>query len=377
MHLPLESSMFKNKEGVQEAIADEPIIITDRPHIVFKFDINEEKKMKKEIYEDDEGEEAIREKEIKVNKVIAAEQIYVEKVKKLRKYYQIDGKIRTTNFQERYVSEWEDYSKRIDIYDFYGFIPFKDRSEEITNFKGDPAKWTSGLTMVLQDEDLHEEDKDLPIWRTTWDFDNMNQLLEAIIQNENTSDAMLVSLLKNPKFMKESPIDSPGRVGKRAKFSKTNLFHLIDEENRWTPKIINASINDLLNPNSNYYITRYRNIMPTEKIINLTLLENDVSIQRQYKHLNLNYIQQIQYWIVNEFGYTPNEPDRQIDISYIYLMVDWPYASNQTKQRAIAIRDNRLVEFLIYQDRYGEGADEMGAESYKGFNPIFNIVKGR
>ena len=115
--------------------------------------------------------------------------------------------------------------------------------------------------------------------------------------------------------------------------------------------------------------------MPTEKIINLTLLENDVSIQRQYKHLNLNYIQQIQYWIVNEFGYTPNEPERQIDISYIYLMVDWPYASNQTKQRAIAIRDNRLAEFLIYQDRYGEGDDEMDAESYARLNPILNIVK--
>ena len=375
MHLPIEHSMFKNKEGKSEAIADEPIIITDRPHIVFKFDITEEKKMKREEYEDDDGELAVREKEIKVHRVIGAEQIYVEKIRKLRKYYQIDGKARNTNFDERYVSEWEDYSERIDIYDFYGFIPFKDRTEEITNFKGDPAKWASGLTVVLQDEDLHEEDKEIPMWRATWDENNMNKLLKAIIKNENTDDALLISLIKHPKFMKESPIESPGRSGKRARFSKAGVFNLIDEESRWTPKIINESINDLLNPNSNYYITRYRNVMPTEKIINLTLLENDASIQRQYKHLNLNYIQQIQYWIVNEFGYTPNEPERQIDISYIYLMVDWPYASNQTKQRAIAIRDNRLAEFLIYQDRYGEGDDEMDAESYKGLHPILNIVK--
>ena len=375
MNLPIEHSMFKNKEGKPEAIADEPTIITDRPHIVFKFDITEMKKMKREAYEDDDGEEAIREKEIKVHKVIAAEQIYVEKIKKLRKYYQIDGKIRKTNFDERYVGEWEDYSERVDIYDFYGFIPFKDRSEEITNFKGDPAKWTSGLTVVLQDEDLHEEDKDIPIWRSTWDIDNMQKLLELIIKNNNTDDALLISLLKHPKFMKESPIESPARSGNRAKFSKSMLFNMIDEENRWTPKIINSSIDDLLNPDSNYYITRYRNVMPTEKIINLTLLENDASIQKQYKHLNLNYIQQIQYWIVNGFGYTPNEPERQIDISYIYLMVDWPYASNQTRQRAIAIRDNRLAEFLIYQDRYGGDEEVMDAESYKGWNPILNIVK--
>ena len=343
--------------------------------MVFKYDITENKKQKIERYEDDDGEIQERVKDVKSHTVTGAEQIYVEKVRKLRKYYQIDGKIRKTDFNVREVTEWEDYSERVDIYDFYGYIPFKDRGDGAFNFKGDPAKWSSGLTIVIQDEDLHEEDKDIPAWRSTWDATNMDNLLKLIVKHENTDDALLISLIKHPKFIKESPIESPSRSGNRARFSKASLLALIDEESRWTPKIINESINDLLNPNSSYYITRYRNIMPTEKIINITLLENDAQIAKQDKNLNLNYIQQIQYWIVTGFGYTPNEPEKQIDISYIYLMVDWPYASNQTKQAAIAIRDNRLEEFLIYQDRYGQAEDGLDAESYNGLNPILNIVK--
>ena len=83
--------------------------------------------------------------------------------------------------------------------------------------------------------------------------------------------------------------------------------------------IINSLINDLLNPDNSFYITRYRNVRPTETIINLTLLENDEHIREKYRQLNMGYIQQIQYWILNGYGHLPATPEKQIDISYVFL----------------------------------------------------------
>ena len=377
MKLPLNNSMFYNKDGQREAIADKSLPILDRPHYILKFGVRESEKIKmgQEEYEED-GELLMREveKRVKNNEVTSSSLLFVDSIVKKRKYYTVEGT------EIIYDGETGDLTKKAfkkstTLEDLYSFIPESERSDKKLNFKGNPAKWKDGIVLVFADSETYQEQKEIPAWRNTWDRNNMNKFLKSVVESVNTSDETLLSLANNPKFIKETGINSPQRTGDMAKFSKKKLLNYIDENERWTPMIINSLINDLLNPDQSFYITRYRNIMPTETIINLTLLENDEQIKEKYRQLNMGYIQQIQYWILNGYGHLPNEPEKQIDISYVYYMIDWPYANNDTQRMAASIRDRRLEEFLIYQDRYGADADGDEVMEAESINRIFNIVK--
>jgi hypothetical protein len=377
MKLPINNSMFYNKDGQREAIADKVLPILDRPHYILKFGVDESEKIKMvpEEYEED-GEMLMREveKRIKRNEITSSSLLFVDSIVKKRKYYTVEG-VEIMHDGETGDLTKKVFKKSMTLEDLYSFIPESKRSDEKLNFKGNPAKWKDGMVLVFADSETFQEQKEIPAWRNTWDYQNMNKFMESIVDSVNTSDEALLALATNPKFIKETSINSPQRTDDVAKFSKRKLLDLIDAKERWTPLIINSLINDLLNPDNSFYITRYRNVMPTETIINLTLLENDEQIKEKYRQLNMGYIQQIQYWILNGYGHLPNNPDGQIDISYVYFMIDWPYANNDTKRLAASIRDRRLEEFLIYQDRHGAVADGDEAMEAESYNRMFNIVK--
>jgi hypothetical protein len=382
MKLPVNNSMFYNKDGQREAIADKALPVLDRPHYILKFDIDESEniKMVQEDYEED-GEILQREveKRIKRNEITSSELLFVQSIVKKRKYYTVKG-IEIGWDGETGVKNTKQFQKSTTLEELYSFIPESQRSETKLNFKGNPAKWDTGMVLVMADSETLQGQKEIPAWRNTWDENNMDKFITSIVESINTSDEAILALATNPKFIKETRINSPQIPNESpygaAKFSKRKILDLVDANERWTPMIINSLINDLLNPDNSFYITRYRNVRPTETIINLTLLENDEQIREKYRQLNMGYIQQIQYWILNGYGHLPATPEKQIDISYVYFMIDWPYANNDTKRLAASIRDRRLEEFLIYQDRYGAGADGDEIVEAETYDRILDIVKG-
>ena len=235
-------------------------------------------------------------------------------------------------------------------------------------------KWTHSLTLVLMD--TREDFGQLPLWRRTWNSEDMANFYKCIVTNPATTDITLLKILSFLKRYEGNRINASEREpeSRRARFkwSQGGLLATIDSENRWTSLIQRTLFPQLVNHYEPSFIGNYHNCKPSSKIFEYTLLErepdeDEISMQGFLEQIQQSVMEEgvdamilmsfdspTQYlwdslsgrdlvnWILNGYGL-------QVPISYIYALMKFRVLyGDSVKSRAREIQRERIPEYIAY-----------------------------
>lgn len=243
--------------------------------------------------------------------------------------------------------------------EMYGYIPIARRGE-------DGKKWENDLTMVFFDRINPSTIKTLPNWRMNETNITVKDTIKNIVSNPKITSKNLLEIMD-----KEIGINGITFQSTEGTYSLNtyDVLKNIDDENVWSPELIDAYLKPLFNQGDAYQ--NYSNLLPTNALFDITISEDEDEVSKVLSR-SVNSLRSIQLWILGE------RFENIIPIEYVYACITLPHISATTKSRAKQIRQKRLAEYLTLMMRDNDvqvnDAEEMHSHEWRIFNSEINNI---
>ena len=287
-----------------EGIADYPIIPTQKS-IVVKFSDNPDEYLTNQIY-------------------------YLDKIEKIDEYnILIEGRL--TSWGEDSKRKEEEISERVNIDDFFNYIPDVEREEsrEATNSDGEAItiqspRWTVDNIFVFTDIEVFEDAANLPKWRFNFSQEDAERIIQAYLIRGCDVQELLNFL--------ETPITTPDYT-----LNQDLVWKNIEFLSLWDKTLIDKNLENLLHNGGNLF-TSFKNLPLTKKVLGVSLVQNEKEFEELFDihSMSLADLPPIQTKIL-KFTSVP--------ISYVYAIINSsldPLVLAQAKK----IRAERPLEYV-------------------------------
>lgn len=213
------------------------------------------------------------------------------------------------------------------IDELYGYIPRDERENP-------DIKWRHGIVLVIYDVANPEELRSLPEWRLDLQNTDVMSSLKDYMTNPKLEDDDLIQVCED--WRQGVTINSEAD---RFSIDLYTCLAIIDDNGLWTPEIVDKYRIGLFNTGNAF--RTYNNLSPSAEILELSLSNDENELVKKLSR-GLRHMDALQLWIMGE------KFEKTLPILYIYECLTSPYTTGAVKDRARAIRDKRLGEFLAF-----------------------------
>tara|TARA_R110000824_G_scaffold271624_3_gene460112 strand:+ start:350 stop:1543 length:1194 start_codon:yes stop_codon:yes gene_type:complete len=205
--------------------------------------------------------------------------------------------------------------------------------------------WEHDVTIVLADI---KQFKTMPEWRLKWDSENQDTLMTQLVTSPNLTESLLLKINEFFGTHNKQRINAPECEGKISKFYHSKFLRKVDEEDRWTPTLINSEIKKLIRPPEEHALSmwNFHNIKATVSMFEISLIASEEELGIDW-NLNRRGQEMLQEWILDNQG-------MEIPISLIHSFMTLPYISRHIKDKAQTKYRSRQKEFVEYMDSLHE-----------------------
>tara|TARA_Y100000996_G_scaffold342105_2_gene279515 strand:+ start:8256 stop:12773 length:4518 start_codon:yes stop_codon:yes gene_type:complete len=150
-------------------------------------------------------------------------------------------------------------------------------SDDINEGVKDADKWKVDNIFVFTDNKPPRGEKKVPVWRYSWDLENMETILKAFLSRMSYKEIKVLMKDWSVKYLVQGANISKER---QAELSLRGIYINIDKNRLWTKELIDDALSDLFYNKGEIFL-RMENMPLTKKLLSATLCETDEELEEQ------------------------------------------------------------------------------------------------